>query len=467
MPPPTCDVLILGSGLAGLRAAWAAAEADPRGRVLLATAGRGPSGSSFTNPNARLGFLAPQDPATREDAARRILELAPPGAARPELARILAREAAGRLADLETLGVPLARDATGAPVLHHSCFAPDLRCAVQLTDLPRTHALLMERTRSLNVEVLEGYTALSILADPEHGTCGALLAPTGGGPALAVRAGAVVAALGGPAPLFAANLCGSGGTGWSYALLARAGAELANAGFVQFFWSDARDGSFVNPARLARDGARILAPDGGEVALPPDMAALAASRAGHAPASWGLADRALDRLLARHAGGDGGVGLRLGGRETRVLARAHCGNGGALVDADSATTVPGLFAAGECATGMHGADRLGGAMVAATQVFGARAGRAAMRRARDGEQISDASFSELTKIALPFTRTQAPDTPAPLPAPLGAKALEGDKQFFENTIESIEASLQLRAPEAPRPDLESALTVARSLHKII
>jgi fumarate reductase (CoM/CoB) subunit A len=59
----------------------------------------------------------------------------------------------------------------------------------------------------------------------------------------------------------------------------------------------------------------------------------------------------------------------------------HCSNGGFRADENAQTTIGGLYAAGECMTGPHGADRRGGHMLAATQVFGARAGRHAGRRA--------------------------------------------------------------------------------------
>jgi fumarate reductase (CoM/CoB) subunit A len=60
----------------------------------------------------------------------------------------------------------------------------------------------------------------------------------------------------------------------------------------------------------------------------------------------------------------------------------QCSNGGMRVDENAQTSVPGLYAAGECMTGCHGADRLGGNMLGATQVFGARAGRHAARLVR-------------------------------------------------------------------------------------
>lgn len=56
--------------------------------------------------------------------------------------------------------------------------------------------------------------------------------------------------------------------------------------------------------------------------------------------------------------------------------------GGIVTDADGATTLPGLYAAGECAsTGVHGANRLASNSLLEAAVFGARAGRAAATEA--------------------------------------------------------------------------------------
>lgn len=58
-----------------------------------------------------------------------------------------------------------------------------------------------------------------------------------------------------------------------------------------------------------------------------------------------------------------------------INAAFHCSNGGLRIDENAETTIPHLYAVGELAAGPHGADRLGGAMMTASQVFGARAGR--------------------------------------------------------------------------------------------
>ncbi len=88
----------------------------------------------------------------------------------------------------------------------------------------------------------------------------------------------------------------------------------------------------------------------------------------------------------------------------------HYSMGGIRVNADTQmSTVPGLFAAGECAAGLHGANRLGGNSLSDLLVFGKRAGEYAAKFAKennagkvDEKQITDAA----TKALLPFDRTE-------------------------------------------------------------
>jgi succinate dehydrogenase / fumarate reductase flavoprotein subunit len=84
--------------------------------------------------------------------------------------------------------------------------------------------------------------------------------------------------------------------------------------------------------------------------------------------------------------------------------------GGVQVDADSQmTTVPGLFAAGECAAGLHGANRLGGNSLSDLLVFGQRAGEYAAKYAKENAEgkIDEKQVAEVTAWALaPFDRGQ-------------------------------------------------------------
>ena len=65
-----------------------------------------------------------------------------------------------------------------------------------------------------------------------------------------------------------------------------------------------------------------------------------------------------------------------------VVHFSHAFNGGVKINEMAESNVPGLFAAGETAAGPHGADRIGGCMMTATQVFGKRAGQFAAIRAK-------------------------------------------------------------------------------------
>jgi succinate dehydrogenase / fumarate reductase, flavoprotein subunit len=92
-----------------------------------------------------------------------------------------------------------------------------------------------------------------------------------------------------------------------------------------------------------------------------------------------------------------------------VYPTTHYIMGGIRVDAESAATnVPGLFAAGECASGLHGANRLGGNSLADLLVFGRRAGAAAAAYARDAHppSIDDATLASAEQEMLaPFEGT--------------------------------------------------------------
>ncbi|MBV9888230.1 MAG: FAD-binding protein [Acidobacteria bacterium] len=86
----------------------------------------------------------------------------------------------------------------------------------------------------------------------------------------------------------------------------------------------------------------------------------------------------------------------------------HYVMGGIRVDADTAqTTLPGLFAAGECAAGLHGANRLGGNSLSDLLVFGRRAGLAAAKHAKEvsSPTLDPAQIDKAEKYALePFQR---------------------------------------------------------------
>ena len=101
------------------------------------------------------------------------------------------------------------------------------------------------------------------------------------------------------------------------------------------------------------------------------------------------------------------AGVDISKEAMEVGPTAHYVMGGVLVDAESQeTTVSGLFACGETASGLHGANRLGGNSLSDLIVFGKRAGEFAAKRAKDLAQpsINESQVEEAIKVMLePFS----------------------------------------------------------------
>jgi succinate dehydrogenase / fumarate reductase flavoprotein subunit/fumarate reductase flavoprotein subunit len=110
---------------------------------------------------------------------------------------------------------------------------------------------------------------------------------------------------------------------------------------------------------------------------------------------------------ARRAGRD------LAEEPVPVAPASHIGIGGVVIDARTATTMPGLFVAGEDAGGVHGASWQGGNGIAESTVFGARAGEAAATAAveRSVRPVSEAAIADAVRSA--FAPLERADGPSP------------------------------------------------------
>ncbi|HMM39918.1 MAG TPA: FAD-binding protein [Desulfovibrio sp.] len=444
------DILVIGSGLAGLRAALAARAADSRLTVHVLSPSAGPSGSSFANRNDCLGMQIPDPDDAGFDAE--VLRLAAPGFADPTLVRLPRLEARARLDDLLRLGLDFRRAPDGSLEFLPGCFSATPR-AVIFNGLARAHALFRGAAEAAGVRFLGGLTARELVV-ADGRAAGARFMDRDGGE-VDVSARAVILAAGGPAPLFERSMCGPGNDALSYGLLERAGARLANAGFVQFFWNDAGSGRFVQPGVILRPGTVLHGPRGGLTLTAGHPAlAQAEARVRHCPAGYGLPDAILDELLLAHAEEDGVVRLTTAeGVEMGLAFCAHAGNGGAVVDADGMTGVSGLFACGECATGMHGANRLGGGMVLATQVFGFRAGVAAARLASGASRPSTSAFNLLP----PLPPSESPALLERLRRGMQRHCLFGPRPGLRGFVRELEGMARTS------PSACSALILARAL----
>lgn len=386
-------VLVIGAGLAGLSAALAAA---PRRVRVLSPAPLGEACSSAWAQGGVAAALAPDDsPALH--AADTLSAGA--GLVDPDRASLLAAEGPAAVRRLANLGAPFDRVAGGGFRLSRE--AAHGRARVARVGGDRAGAAVMAaviaRVReSAHIEVLEGWSLRGLLQDPGGAVCGALVEREG--EVSALRAAAVILATGGVGGLYAETTTPAALLGEGLAAAAVAGAVIADPEFVQFHPTAldiGRDPAPLVTEALRGDGARLVNAAGEKfmAAFHPDAELAPRDIVARAIHAERLAGRGAF-LDARDAVGahfpeafptvfaacmSAGIDPRTA--PIPVAPACHYHMGGILTDADGATTLPGLYAAGECASsGVHGANRLASNSLLEAAVFGARAGRAAARR---------------------------------------------------------------------------------------
>jgi succinate dehydrogenase/fumarate reductase flavoprotein subunit len=134
-------------------------------------------------------------------------------------------------------------------------------------------------------------------------------------------------------------------------------------------------------------------------------------------------------------------GLDLAAETAEISVYAHAINGGVLIDEKAASTVPGLFAAGEVAGGAHGADRLGGGMFPNCQIFGARAGRYAAEYAAN-MQTPVLRSEDMDRLQLHYGNVEDVDTEeAPQDLKKHIQSLMFDSLLIERNGAKLSAAL--------------------------
>jgi L-aspartate oxidase len=376
------DLIVVGAGAAGLYAALCAAREG--GRVALVSARPLAETASYW---AQGGMAAALDPEDSQELHLRDTEIAGRGLVRTRAAAVLCAEAPACFRDLQALGVRFDADRHGNLALGLEGGHSKRRVAHaggSATGRRILRQLSADVTEQPFIEVLEGRRA-SALAVDDGGRCAGLDTEEG----TALRARAVVLATGGAAALWSrtTNPPGSFGSGL---LLARgAGATLADLEFVQFHPTAVtgiagREGFLISEA--VRGEGATLHDAGGERFVdelaPRDEVArsiYAVMQRRGDPCVY-LDMRAIDPArfpnivgALRDAGHDPAAEL------VPVAPASHYVMGGIASDLEGRSSVPGLFAVGECAcTGLHGANRLASNSLSECFVFGRRAALAGL-----------------------------------------------------------------------------------------
>ncbi len=391
--PGPFDVLVLGSGVAGLSAAVRLAGPVPAGgrSQTLGVLTKGALSQSATRwaQGGVAAVLGGDEDSTDLHLADTLAAGA--GLCDEEAVRVLVDEGPGRVEELIALGAEFDREATGSLSLAreggHS--APRVLHAGGAATGAEVERALVDATYRSASAVLEGWFALDLLV--EDGRCvGVRALPpgtarrAGPGAAVEVRAAHVVLATGGTGQLFSVTTNPGESTGDGVAMALRAGVPVADVEFVQFHPTALHHPAMPRPllsealrghgALLRdRDGARFV----DELASRDVVSRAMATRMTEQGVDhlW-LDATGLERFASRFptiAASLSSIGLDPERDWLPIAPAAHHLSGGVVTDLWGATAMAGLWAVGEVAcTGVHGANRLASNSLLEGMVFGAR-----------------------------------------------------------------------------------------------
>jgi len=381
--PGPFDVLVLGSGVAGLSAAVRLADGSGAHRSLgVLTKGVLSQSATRWAQGGVAAVLGGDEDSTDLHLADTLAAGA--GLCDEEAVRILVDEGPGRVHELITLGVEFDREASGSLSLAreggHS--RPRVVHAGGAATGAEVERALVDATYQSASAVLEGWFALDLIL--EGGRCVGVIALDPGGHPVEVRATHVVLATGGAGQLFSVTTNPPESTGDGLAMALRAGVPVADVEFVQFHPTALHHPAMPRPllsealrghGALLRDteGARFV-----DELAPRDVVsrAMAARMAAQGVDHLWLDATGLERFGHRFptiAASLTSIGLDPERDWLPIAPAAHHLSGGVVTDLWGATALPGLWAVGEVAcTGVHGANRLASNSLLEGMVFGAR-----------------------------------------------------------------------------------------------
>jgi len=391
--PLQADFLVIGSGVAGLRAA---VELSQKGRVLVLTKGHPLQSSSIHAQGGVAVALSEED-----DVSIHLTDTlkAGHGLCRKEAVRVLVEEGPERIQELIKWGAKFDKAGGKFAFAREAAHSRSriLRARGDATGNEMVRALIAQVNRQKDVQRVDHHFTVDLAIDGGR-CCGAVVLDEISGRQFVLPARAVVLSTGGAGQIFARTTNPPNATGDGIAMALRAGAVLQDMEFIQFHPTALYLPSsppFLLSEAMRGEGGQ-LRNNKGEVFMhryhpmgalaPRDIVSraiwveMAATKARHVylDVTHLGADFVKRRFPTIYA-----TCLRYDIDITEewipVSPSAHYMMGGVWTDVNGATTVPGLFAAGEVAcSGVHGANRLASNSLLEGLVFGARAAEAAV-----------------------------------------------------------------------------------------
>ncbi len=419
-----CDVLIVGSGGAGCRAAIEASKYD----LDIIIVSKGLSFKSGCTTLAEGGYNAAFGAVDCADTPEAHFEDTLKGGGYlndTELVKILVNEAPERLIELESFGALFDRQESGqinqrpfgGQSYRRTCFQGDRTGHEMMVGLK-------EEVIKRDIKTMDEVMITALIMDESGqnvlGACGLELKNS---KFLIFKAKSVILGSGGAGWIYPVTSNTLQKTGDGYFVAYEAGADLLDMEQVQFHPTgmvhpESRKGVLVTEAvrgeggiLLNSEGERFMERyDPRKELATRDVVARAIYneiREGRGTEKGGVyldvthlpaedIEEKLETMLAQFL--DVGVDIRKEPME--VAPTAHHFMGGVRINENGETTVGNLFAAGEVSGGVHGANRLGGNALAETQVFGKRAGESAAKNALESEILSNDAFVDVEEARI-------------------------------------------------------------------
>ncbi|WP_100401131.1 FAD-binding protein [Bacillus sp. FJAT-44742] len=428
------DILILGSGGAGLFAAHHATDKDPALKIIVSAKGMiGKSGCTRMVQGGYNVVLHPDDSVEKhfKDTIK-----GGGGINNQEMSWVLVNDAPRRIRELETkMGVFFDRNEDGT--VHQKPFAgQSFDRTVHKGDLTGIEIISRMRDqlyKKQNVLAWDEVRAIELLVDENNSVAGCLMLNMNTGEFVVVHCKAVIVATGGAATMYKIATPSLEKAGDGMAMCYRAGTEFLDMEMMQFHPTGLlAENSRLNGGVLEeglRGAGGYLTNALGERFMekydPERMERSTRDRVSRAAYMEIMEGRgtSLDGVYidVSHLGRENvlkmfpgmverchDVGKDLSTEAVEISPAAHFQMGGVKVTENCETDIPGLFVAGEDAGGVHGANRLGGNGVCDSTVFGARAGDAAaifVSNLSGYKEISETQVqSVVEEVTAPFRR---------------------------------------------------------------